>query len=308
MPEKLLDEFIVRKDILASRLACVALESAVLTHGLPPSHNLWLGREMERRIQQNGALPATIAVLDGKIRVGLEDDDLIRLTSEGNMRKISPRDLAGVIQKRENGGTTVAGTLFIADKAGIRTLATGGIGGVHPNAEYDISADLPTLASNPLIVVCSGAKAILDLPATLELLETLSVPVIGYQTNEFPAFYSRQSGLRIKTRVDSPKEVVAYARTHWALGLRSAVLLVQPPPESSALPYDFLMDNIHQAQQSAAKENIHGQELTPFLLKTLAEITNGATLKVNLELLLNNADLAAQIACSLHQLSRTRNV
>ena len=276
----------------------LSLESTVLTHGLPRPQNLQLARDMERVVRENGAMPATIGVLEGKVMVGLTDAQLEQLANAENVRKISRRDFAAAILKKESGGTTVAGTMFAAHKAGIKVFATGGIGGVHEVETFDISADLQALADTPMIVVCAGAKAILDLPATLEYLETMGVPVIGYQTDEFPAFYSRESGLPVSARLDTPQEVVAFAKAHWELGMESAVLVCQPPPAITALPRQAVEGAIQQARQEARQRNIHGQALTPFLLQRLNELTDGATLRANLDLLLNNARLGAQIACA----------
>ena len=276
----------------------LSLESTVLTHGLPRPQNLTLARDMQRVVRENGATPATIGVLEGKVIVGLTDAQLEQLANAENVRKISRRDFAAAILKKESGGTTVAGTMFAAHKAGIKVFATGGIGGVHEVETFDISADLQALADTPMIVVCAGAKAILDLPATLEYLETMGVPVIGYQTDEFPAFYSRESGLPVSARLDTPQEVVAFAKAHWELGMESAVLVCQPPPAITALPRQAVEGAIQQARQEARQRNIHGQALTPFLLQRLNELTDGATLRANLDLLLNNARLGAQIACA----------
>jgi pseudouridylate synthase len=284
---------------LSPSLPTVALESTVITHGLPHPQNLQLARDMERVVRENGATPATIAILDGKIRVGLTDVELERLASETNVRKISRRDFATAIVKKECGGTTVAGTMFAAHRAGIKVFATGGIGGVHEVETLDISTDLQALSDTPMIVVCAGAKAILDLPATLEYLETMAVPVIGYGTNEFPAFYSRQSGLPVSARLDSPEEVVRFAKAHWELGMKSAVLVCQPLSPEEELPKEQVDGAIEQARCEARQQGLHGQPLTPFLLARLAELTGGASLKANLALLLNNARLAAKIACAL---------
>ena len=220
-----------------------------------------------------------------------------QLVQEKNIRKISYRDFATAILKREYGGTTVAGTIHIAHRVGIRVFATGGIGGVHANSTFDMSTDLVSLANTPLIVVCAGAKAILDLPATLEVLETIGVPVVGYQTDEFPAFYSRESGLPVSVRLDSVDEIVEFARTHWDLGFGSAILVANPPPLASAIPRNEIDHSIEKAQLEAEQQNIHGQELTPFLLSRITELSKGASLRTNIDLLLNNARLAAQIAC-----------
>ena len=293
---------------LTAKLPVVALESAVITHGLPRPYNLSLAQDMEQEIRKEGCIPATIAVMEGEIKIGLSGDELEHLANEDNVVKISRRDFAAAITKKLRGGTTVAGTLFAAQRAGIRVFATGGIGGVHPEPDYDISADLPTLADTPMIVVCAGAKAILDLPATLEYLETMSVPVVGYQTDEFPAFYSRQSGLKTSLRLDTSEEIAQYARAYWELGCSSAVLVTQPPPQGTALPHEAVDGFIRQAQQEALQKGIHGQALTPFLLGRLATLTNNATLKANLDLLINNARLAARIARALHPQIRKKTI
>src|SRR5690606_30334270 len=214
----------------------VALESTVITHGLPKPQNLELARNMEKQVRDHGAIPATIALLDGKIRLGLSDAELIRLSELETSLKVSHRDFATAITKRQNGGTTVAGTMLAANLAGIKVFATGGIGGVHKESSFDISTDLHALAETPMIVVCAGAKAILDLPATLEYLETMGVPVVGYKTDEFPAFYSRESGLNVSVRLDTPKEIAEFAKAHWGLGLKSGVLVTNPIPEAESIP------------------------------------------------------------------------
>jgi pseudouridine-5'-phosphate glycosidase len=287
------------KTALARSWPVVALESTVITHGLPRPQNLQLAVEMEKTVRANGATPATIAVLDGIIHLGLAEAELERLSSLDTVRKISRRDIATAITKKESGGTTVAGTLFTAHSAGMRVFATGGIGGVHDRESLDISADLQALADTPLIVVCAGAKAILDLPATLEYLETHSVPVIGYGTDEFPAFFSRQSGLPVSARLDSPEEVAAFARAHWGLGLKSAILVCQPVPAKEELPRQAAERAIQTAREEARAQGVHGQSLTPHLLARLAELTGGASLRANLALLLNNALLAAILAVKL---------
>ena len=279
-----------------SNIPLVALESTVITHGLPRPQNLALARDMERIVRENGATPVTIAILDGEIHVGLTGTELERLANEEHIRKISRRDFATAILKKECGGTTVAGTMFAAFQAGIKVFATGGIGGVHEVETLDISTDLQALADTPMVVVCAGAKAILDLPATLEFLETMAVPVIGYGTDEFPAFYSRQSGLSVSARLDSPQEVVAFAKTHWGLGLNSAILVCQPLSPEEEIPQERIDGAIQQVRREAHEHDIRGQPLTPFLLARLSELTGGESLKANLNLLHNNARLAAQIA------------
>ena len=290
----------------ASRIPRVALESTVITHGLPRPQNLHLARDMERMVRENGASPVTIAVLDGIVRIGLTEAELERLANEDRVRKISRRDFANAIVNKECGGTTVAGTMFAANKAGIKIFATGGIGGVHEVETLDISADLQALSDTPMIVVCAGAKAILDLPATLETLETFSVPVIGYGTNEFPAFYSRRSGLPVSARLDSPRDIVAFAKAHWEFGMKSAVLVCQPLSPAEEIPREKVEGAIQQARVEARERGIHGQGLTPFLLGRLAELTGGESLKANLALLLSNARLAAQIAVTLNLIEKQK--
>ena len=277
-------------------LPVVALESAVITHGLPRPENLQLAQALEQEVRAQGAVPATVGLLDGKLHVGLAPEQIERLANEDGARKISRRDFGIALARRENGGTTVAGTLIAARLAGIRVFATGGIGGVHRNAPFDVSADLPELRRSPLVVVCAGAKAILDLPATLEVLETMGVAVIGYGTDEFPAFYSVSSGLPVNARVDSPEEVARIARAHWELGLESALLVVQPPPAEASLPGEQIEAVIEHALEEAAQQAISGAGVTPFLLNRVGALSGGASLQANLALLRNNARLAAQIA------------
>jgi pseudouridine-5'-phosphate glycosidase len=284
-----------------SNAPLVALESTVITHGLPFPENLELARDMEADVRRQGAFPATIAILDGLVQVGLSGEQLERLAQETDLRKVSPRDVARLILKRESGGTTVAGTLFLAERTGIRVFATGGIGGVHRQPGLDISADLPQLASTPLIVVCAGAKAILDLAATLEYLETSGVPVIGYQTDEFPAFYSQSSGFPVNVRIDSPEDIVKFAQAHWEMEMNSALLVTVPPPVEVALTKDEIDGAINQALEEAVLRGIQGQAVTPFLLKRVSELTGGASLRANLGLLRNNARIAAQIAIRLNR-------
>jgi len=289
------------RQALEKKQAVVALESTVITHGLPYPENYELACDMESEVKAQGAVPATVAVLKGVVHAGLTPEELESLATGSEMIKISPRDFApGMVHKR-SGGTTVAGTLAVAQAVGIRVFATGGIGGVHRGAPFDVSTDLTMLAQTPLVVVCAGAKAILDLPATLERLETLGVPVVGYQMDEFPAFYSRTSGLPVSARAESPAELAAIVRTHWAMGMSSAVLVVQPPPEDVAMEAEAVEQAIQQALEECEQKHIRGQAVTPFLLKRVSELTHGSSLRANLALLLNNARLAAEVACFLKE-------
>lgn len=284
----------------------VALESTVLTHGLPRPYNLELARDMERAVREEGAIPATIAFLDGNLHIGLNDAQLTRLANEDGAYKVGPRDFATVITNEANGGTTVAGTMLACKHAKIKVFATGGIGGIHRESHFDTSADLQALATIPMIVVCAGAKAILDLPATLEYLETMSVPVVGYDTDEFPAFYSRESGLEVTVNLDDPKDIVDFAKMHWATGLQSAVLVANPVPLANAIPKSEMEPIIERASKDAQQKGIHGQALTPFLLQRINELTKGKSMRANLALLLNNARLAARIARALRASERRR--
>ena len=277
----------------------VALESTVLTHGLPFPENLQLASDIEKVVLENNAIPATIALLKGKVQIGLNASQKEELIRASNVRKISRRDFGIAIARKEFGGTTVAATMIIAQRVGIKVFATGGIGGVHREPPGDISADLVELSRCPMIVVCSGAKAILDLPVTLEYLETMGVPVIGYQTDEFPAFYSRSSGSPVSVSVSSPEEASNIVMAHWEMGLSSAVLIVVPPPERSAINREEIEIFIQQAIKEAATEKVTGSALTPYLLNRINELSCGLSLKVNIDLLLNNAGIAARIARAL---------
>ena len=294
------EELILRsnevKRAMGISLSTVALESTVLTHGLPRPQNLQLAHDMEHAIREEGATPATIAFLDGYLHIGLSEGELDRLANENNVYKVGPRDFATVISLQACGGTTVAGTMFACKHTNIKVFATGGIGGVHRESGFDISADLQALATIPMIVVCAGAKAILDLPATLEYLETMSVPVVGYGTDEFPAFYSRGSGLEVSVRLNTPQEIVEFARNHWSTGMQSAILVTNPVPAAEAIPSSEMEPIIEQASKEAQEKRIHGKQLTPFLLQRISDLTKGRSVRANLSLLLNNARVAAQIA------------
>jgi pseudouridine-5'-phosphate glycosidase len=307
------EHFYVSKKVMKSldeHLPIVALESTVITHGLPYPENYQLALDLEQIIREGGCQPATIGILDGKILVGMDKKLLYRLATDDHLIKISARDIGSSVAFKKSGGTTVAATLFIANRVGIKVFATGGIGGVHQNTSgehefnYDISSDLFMLAQFPVMVVSAGAKAILDLPATNEVLETLGVPVVGFGTLEFPAFYSRTSGISLFTRVNTPNEAAFYASVHWNLGFKSGILITVPPPEESALPLEKVNAAIKIAISEAKLANITGQQVTPFLLKKVTELTGGDSLQANLSLLRNNAKVAADIArqfCSLNQ-------
>ncbi|MGH9712394.1 MAG: pseudouridine-5'-phosphate glycosidase [Candidatus Acidiferrales bacterium] len=287
----------VAKALAASR-PVVALESTVISHGLPRPHNLETARETEAAVRAEGAVPATIGLLDGRLIVGLTRAEIELLASAEHVAKVSRRDLATVLNARKPGATTVAATMIIAAQAGIRVFATGGIGGVHRGAQktLDISADLSELARTPVAVVCSGAKVILDLPRTLEALETLGVPVVGYGTSQFPAFYVQESGLALDSRVDTPQEAARIIALQWALGMNSGIVFCNPPPAASALPRQQVESLIEAALSSAGAAGIQGKAVTPYLLEHLAKASGGQTLATNIALLINNARVAAQIA------------
>ncbi len=282
---------------LAEDTPVVALESTVIAHGLPYPHNIKLARTMEAIVHENGATPATIAMIGGQIMVGLADDQL-RGLGDGSqpVRKLSRRDLGSAQMRGEWGATTVAATMLIAHWAGISVFATGGIGGVHRGETGDVSADLIELSQTPVAVVCAGAKSILDLPRTLEWLETFGVPVVGYQTDTLPAFYTRTTGLELVERVESAAEAGALLRAHWGLGLRSGVLLTAPIPPAAAMQSVTIDTAITQALQEAAEQGISGKAVTPYILSRLAILTDGASVQANLALLQHNAQIAAQVA------------
>jgi pseudouridylate synthase len=302
-----LDQLIsIRDDIAAALVAgspVVALESTVIAHGLPRPHNLETALQMEAAVRESGATPATIGILDGHIVVGLTREQIALLAEARDVAKVSSSDLSAVLASGRPGATTVAGTVFIAARAGIRIVATGGIGGAHRGSEntFDISADLTELAKTSVAVVCAGAKAILDLPRTVEVLETLGIPVVGYATNEFPAFYSRESGLPLQHRVDAPDEAARLMCIHWDLGwlgqgTTAGILIVNPPPADAALPRDEVESLVAGALESAEAAGIRGKNVTPFLLEELGRKSGGRTLQTNIALLLANARLAAGIA------------
>jgi pseudouridine-5'-phosphate glycosidase len=284
---------------LGTKAPIVALESTVIAQGLPRPLNLETARRLEEIVREGGATPATVAILQGQLRVGLTSEEIHFIAESDDIKKISIRDLPIAVAQGWNGATTVASTSWIAARAGIKVFATGGIGGVHRGSLPDISGDLPALASTPIVVVCSGAKIVLDLPATREWLETYGIAVIGYQCDELPAFYSRTSGLPVDARADSPAEVAQIFRAQEALEIKRALLVTVPVPEEFEIPAADLKRILNQALQEAEEQLVGGRELTPFLLSRMAQVSEGATLLTNIALLENNARVAAAIARAL---------
>jgi pseudouridine-5'-phosphate glycosidase len=290
---------------LADHRPVVALESTIISHGMPYPDNVEMAREVEAIIRGHGATPATIAVLHGVPRIGLDDEALELLGSAQGIRKASIRDLPYVVARAEHGATTVAATMRLAALAGIRVFTTGGLGGVHRGAEHtmDVSADLTELSRTPVTVISAGVKSILDIGLTLEQLETLGVPVLGYTTDEFPAFYTRTSGYDAPLRVDSPQEVAAIMRAHDELGLTSGISVANPIPVEDEIPRESIDEIIDQALDDLAGKGISGKDTTPYLLARIVEITGGESLRANVALVRNNAHLGAQIAAAFAELS-----
>lgn len=283
----------------------VALESTIISHGMPYPTNLEMAKEVEGIIREQGAVPATIAILDGRCKVGLTEDELYRLATEKGVTKVSLRDLPLVLARRTPGATTVATTATIAEAAGIQIFVTGGIGGVHraaphhPAQVWDISADMTVLGRCRTTVICAGAKSVLDIPATLEVLETLGVTVLGYGTDRFPGFYTRDTGYGVDGRADSPEEVAAVIRARLDAGIPGGVLVVNPVPEADALDPVEVEKHIAQALADMEQEGIHGKAVTPYLLSKMKEVTGGRSLDANLSLVRNNARLGAAVAAAL---------
>jgi pseudouridine-5'-phosphate glycosidase len=288
---------------LRNKLPVVALESTVITHGLPYPENIELALAMENMIRGTSAIPATIALMNGVVKVGLSFSELELLATSTDIHKISTREISSAIAFGWTGGTTVAGTIYLANLLDIKVFATGGIGGVHRSingtSPIDISADLRQLSKTPIIVVCAGAKAILDLPATLEYLETNSVPVVGYGTDIFPAFYSRDSGLKNPIVASSVNEIARIAKVHWSLGLKSSILVTNPLDAPDAVDVHLVENAIKTALREVNALGVHGQSVTPYLLKRVSEITQGKSLESNIKLLLNNAQLAGEVSNAL---------
>ncbi|WP_028021932.1 pseudouridine-5'-phosphate glycosidase [Enterovibrio calviensis] len=283
----------------------VALESTIISHGMPYPENVQTALLVEQAVRDNGAIPATIAILKGRLKIGLTEDEITYLGKRGlDAIKTSRRDIPFVVANKQDGATTVASTMILADMAGIRVFATGGIGGVHRGAEtsFDISADLEELAQTNVAVVCAGIKSILDLGLTLEYLETKGVPVIGYQTSTLPAFYTRESDFGVDYCLDSPEQIAAALRAKWDMSLNGGAVIANPIPTEHAMPSALMDSVIAEAIEEMEQKGIKGKDSTPFLLAKVAEKTKGDSLKANIALVLNNAKLAANVAVSFSQL------
>lgn len=292
------------QDALAQGKPVVALESTIITHGMPYPENLETAIRVEAEVRASGAIPATIAIVNGRIKVGLSSDELDALAQAKGVAKVSRRDIPLLLAEQKNGGTTVASTMWIAEQAGIRVFVTGGIGGVHRGAEltFDVSADLMELAQTSVAVVCAGAKAILDLPKTLEYLETQGVPVIGYQTDDFPAFYSRTSGLRVDMNAANADVIAQAMNVKWKLGLSGGLLVANPLPIEFDFPAAEMEAIIKVAINESIDQNVKGKDVTPFLLKRVKELTDGKSLASNIALVLNNARVGSAIAIAFSRI------
>lgn len=283
--------------------AIVALESTIISHGMPYPQNVETAKEVEDIIRKNGAVPATIAIIEGKIKIGLSNDELEFLAKSDDIEKASRRDLPYLIANKKNGATTVAATMICAELAGIEVFVTGGIGGVHREAEQtmDISADLQELAQTSVAVVCAGAKSILDIGLTLEYLETFGVPVVGYGTDTLPAFYTRTSPFNVNFRIDDPVLAADMIRTKWELGLKGGVVIANPIPEEDAMEESYITNIIETALNEAKTNGISGKNVTPFLLSKVKELTEGSSLTANIALVKNNAEVGSRIAVELNK-------
>ena len=293
------------QNALAEGRPVVALESTIISHGMPYPQNVETALNVEKVVRDNGAVPATIAIIGGKLKVGISKEEIDHLGRKGlNVIKASRRDIPVLAAKGEDGATTVAATMILANLAGVKIFATGGVGGVHRGAEttMDISADLEELAETPVMVVCAGAKSILDLGLTLEYLETKGVTVFGYQSEELPAFYTRKSGFKVDYRMDTPKELADVYKAKEDLGLRGGMLVTNPIPEEYSMDPDMINKSIDEAIEEANRLGIKGKDTTPYLLDKIQKITGGSSLAANIQLVYNNAKLASQIACDLSKL------
>lgn len=289
---------------LAEGKPVVALESTILSHGMPFPENVEFSHKVEEIVRGEGAIPATTAIIGGKLKVGLTADELDLMCRAENVGKVSRRDVAVYLATGKTGATTVATTMMLAEMAGIKVFATGGIGGVHRGAEltFDISADLQELAATKVAVICAGAKSLLDIPKTLEYLETMGVPVLGMGTEDFPAFYCRKSGCKADAKIDTPAEMAKILQTKWALGLKGGVVIGNPIPAEYELDYDEMEAVINHALEAAKEANIHGKDTTPFLLSHIKDYTKGVSFASNLQLAYNNARIASRIAIELAKL------
>lgn len=305
MFEKYLDIRPEVRQALENNQAVVALESTIISHGMPYPKNVETALNVEAIVRKNGAIPATIAILDGRLKVGLTEDEIKRLGQAKNVIKCSRRDIPFLVAQGRDGATTVASTMILAAMAGIKIFATGGIGGVHRGATetFDISADLLELAQTDVAVICAGAKSILDIGLTLEYLETNGVPVVGYQTDELPAFYTRKSGFNVDYRVDSPEVLAQALKAKWDLHLHGGVVVANPIPEEYAMDLAVITNAIEEALRQAEAQGIKGKESTPFLLAKVKELTGGDSLDANIQLVYNNADVASKIAVALAKLT-----
>ncbi len=290
------------QEALANNQPVVALESTIISHGMPYPQNVEMAKTCESIIRENGAVPATIAIIDGVIKIGLEEEDLLNLATAKNVAKVSRRDLAKVVSKKEMGATTVATTMICANMAGIKFFVTGGIGGVHRGYEetLDVSADLEELSMTNVNVICAGAKSILDLPRTLEYLETKGVPVVGYQTDYLPQFFTAESEYKLNLRLDTPEEIAEMIKAKEDLNLKGAVLITNPIPAESSMDKKYIDKLIDEAIQEADREGIKGKDVTPYLLAKIVEESDGASLKANIALVYNNAKLGAKIASAYY--------
>jgi pseudouridine-5'-phosphate glycosidase len=292
------------QEAIKNELPIVALESTIISHGMPYPQNIEMAERCEDIVRENGAVPATIAIMDGKIKIGLSKEELNRLATAKNVAKVSRRDFAAVIAEGEIGATTVASTMICAEMAGIKFFVTGGIGGVHRGFEetMDVSADLEELCKTNVNVICAGAKSILDIPRTLEYLETKGVPVIGYKTDQLPAFFTRESGLKLAIRKDSLNEIAQLINAKDALELSGGTVIANPISEDDQLDKDYIDSIINEAVESANEEGISGKEMTPFLLSKIVDKTNGKSLEANISLVFNNAEIGSKLAVELSKL------
>ena len=292
------------QEAIKNELPIVALESTIISHGMPYPQNIEMAERCEDFVRENGAVPATIAIMNGKIKIGLSKEDLKTLATAKNVAKVSRRDFAAVIAEGEIGATTVASTMICAEMAGIKFFVTGGIGGVHRGFEetMDVSADLEELCKTNVNVICAGAKSILDIPRTLEYLETKGVPVIGYKTDQLPAFFTRESGLKLAIRKDSLNEIAQLINAKDALELSGGTVIANPISEDDQLDKDYIDSIINEAIESANEEGISGKEMTPFLLSKIVDKTNGKSLEANISLVFNNADIGSKLAVELSKL------